>query len=361
MFRHYLYASSASAPLLPHFDAYADEVVRRFAPSGSLVVEVGSNDGVLLRPLAARGARVLGVEPSTNIAAVANAADLETWNDFFTTDVARRVVAEKGPASAVLANNVLAHIDDLHDVVASLDILLADTGVFVTEFPYLLDLMEHVEYDTIYHEHLSYLALAPLARLFAEVGLELFDVHHLDVHGGSLRLFVGRAGRHEITLSVDGTAVLLVRLRVAGGTEETRMVSLTPVETMRTELLSEGEKTIPYHALSSGHPLRLRVIGPADVDLSSRLDFDATMRGTVGYRIEVSEAGRKVREYAFKTTKATTASYTNMRDVVPSKLDHFVIPVGAGTHELVFTLLEPAHATAVLHARIPAPTVGNEE
>ena len=205
MFRHYLYASSASTPLLPHFDAYADEVVRRFAPPGSLVVEVGSNDGVLLRPLAARGARVLGIEPSTNIAAVANAADLETWNDFFTTEVARRVVAEKGPASAVLANNVLAHIDDLHDVVASLDILLADTGVFVTEFPYLLDLMEHVEYDTIYHEHLSYLALAPLARLFAEVGLELFDVHHLDVHGGSLRLFVGRAGRHEITPELIAT------------------------------------------------------------------------------------------------------------------------------------------------------------
>jgi hypothetical protein len=169
------------------------------------------------------------------------------------------------------------------------------------------------------------------------------------------------AGRHEITLTVDGTSVLLVRLRESGGTEEARMVSLTPVETMRTELLAEGEKTIPYHAVSSGHPLRLRVIGPADVDLSSRLDFDATMRGTVGYRIEVSEAGRKLREYAFKTTKATTASYTNMRDVVPSKLDHFVIAVGSGTHELVFTLIEPAHATAVLHARIPAPTVGNEE
>jgi SAM-dependent methyltransferase len=199
MFRHYLYASSASSPLLPHFDAYAAEVVERFASAGSLVVEVGSNDGVLLRPLADRGARVLGIEPSTNIAAIANAAGLETWNDFFSAEVARRVVAEKGKAKAVLANNVLAHIDDLHDVVRGLGILLDQTGVFVAEFPYLLDLMEHVEYDTIYHEHLSYLAIGPLQRLFAPAGLEPFDVHHLDLHGGSLRLFVGRTGAHPIS------------------------------------------------------------------------------------------------------------------------------------------------------------------
>lgn len=169
------------------------------------------------------------------------------------------------------------------------------------------------------------------------------------------------AGRHQVTLAVEGVSTLFVRLREAGSGDETRMVSLTPVETVRTELLSEGEKTIPYHAIVAGHPLRLRVIGPTDLDISTRLDFDATMRGTVGYRIDVSEGGRHLREVTFKTTKASAASYTNLRDVVPSKLDHFVIPLGPGTHELVFTLLEPSHATAVLHARIPAPTVGNEE
>jgi novobiocin biosynthesis protein NovU/D-mycarose 3-C-methyltransferase len=199
MFGNYLYASSASAPLLSHFDQYAGEVAERFASSGSFVAEIGSNDGVLLRPLARRGVRVLGIEPATNIAATANASGLRTWNDFFSADVARRARAELGAAKAVLANNVLAHIDDLSDVLAGLDALLDADGVFVAEVPYLRDLIEHVEYDTIYHEHLSYFSLSPLDRLFERIGMELFDVHHLPIHGGSVRIFAGRHGAHPKT------------------------------------------------------------------------------------------------------------------------------------------------------------------
>lgn len=203
LFRHYLYASSASPPIVSHFEAYADEVARRFAPPSSLVVEIGSNDGVLLRPLRARGLQVLGIEPATNLARAANAVSLETWNEFFAVDVARRIAAERGPANAVLANNVLAHIDDLEALLRGLDVLLDDRGVFVAEFPYLRNLIENVEYDTIYHEHLSYFSLAPLERLFARVGMELFDIKQLPIHGGSLRIFVGRAGRHAATPAVE--------------------------------------------------------------------------------------------------------------------------------------------------------------
>lgn len=199
MFGSYLYASSASAPLVPHFEAYADEVVERFAPAGSFVVELGSNDGVLLGPLIARGVRAVGIEPATNLAAVANARGLETWNEFFGEGVMRRFVAEKGPARAVIANNVLAHIADLDDVLRALDVVLAPEGVFVAEVPYLGDLIEHVEYDTIYHEHLSYFALAPLERLFASAGLRVFDIQHLPIHGGSMRIFVGRPAAHAET------------------------------------------------------------------------------------------------------------------------------------------------------------------
>lgn len=199
MFREYLYTSSASSPLAGHFDTYAEEIATRFAPPGSFVAEIGSNDGVLLRPLHARGLQVLGIEPSTNIAALANAQGLETVNEFFGLEVAERIASTHGRARTILANNVLAHIDDLADVMAGLDALLDADGVFVAEVPYLLDLLKHVEYDTIYHEHLSYFALAPLQRLFRSGGLELFDVHRLAIHGGSVRVFVGRRGKRGPT------------------------------------------------------------------------------------------------------------------------------------------------------------------
>ena len=214
MFRNYLYASSASAPSLPHFADYAHEIADRFAPQGSLVVEIGSNDGVLLRPLVERGINVLGIEPATMIAANANDSGLRTWNTFFSSEVARRAREAFGPAKAVRANNVLAHIDDLGDVLVGLDVLLDTDGVFVAEVPYLGDLIEGAEYDTIYHEHLSYFALAPLETLFRSIGLELFDVQHMPIHGGSVRLSVGRRGVHEKTadlgrmLAAEGRACL---------------------------------------------------------------------------------------------------------------------------------------------------------
>lgn len=194
LFGHYLYATSASAPMVEHFASLAHEIVQRFAPRGSLVVEVGSNDGVLLRPLRRGGAAVLGIEPAANLAAQANAEGLETWPEYFATPVARRVVAERGRAKVVLANNALAQIDDLRDVAASLSVLLDDDGVFVAEVPYLAHLLERVEYDTIYHEHLSYFALAPLETLLSQAGLELFDLRQLQTHGGSIRIYAGRRG-----------------------------------------------------------------------------------------------------------------------------------------------------------------------
>lgn len=199
LFTDYAYATSASAPAVEHFDALAAELVERFVLADRLVVEIGSNDGVLLAPLVARGARALGIEPAANLAATASARSLETLNELFSAAGARRIAKDRGPARLVVANNVLAHIDDLGEVVAGLDALLDDDGVFVAEFPYVADLLERVEYDTIYHEHLSYFALAPLRRLFGSAGMELFDVSRLPEHGGSVRVYVGRSGRREVS------------------------------------------------------------------------------------------------------------------------------------------------------------------
>lgn len=169
-------------------------------------------------------------------------------------------------------------------------------------------------------------------------------------------------GRHELSLAVEGVAALLVRLHQAAptrGAEQT--VSLTPIEATRSVLVAEGEKTIAYYSVMEGKPVKLRLVGPTSLQLISRLDFDPSMRGTQTYRLAISERGRRLRQVEFKTTKATTASYTNLRDRVPSKLDRLQIAFGDGTHEITIELLAPAGATAEIHARIPQPTVGNQE
>jgi novobiocin biosynthesis protein NovU/D-mycarose 3-C-methyltransferase len=260
LFRDYVYASSASAPLLPHFDDLAASVARDFASPGSLVVEIGSNDGILLRSLSSRGIRALGVEPATKIAAKANADGLETLNEFFGVEVAGRIREDRGPASAVLGNNVLAHIDDLGGVLQGLDLLLGDDGVFIAEVPYLQDLLEHVEYDTIYHEHLSYFHLAPLQRLFAGAGFELFDVVRLPIHGGSVRIHAARVGRRQPS----------ARLRDLQGSEQRSRLAIDApyaefaekVQRQRTDLVAllrglkvEGKRLAGYGATAKGNTM----------------------------------------------------------------------------------------------------------
>ena len=260
MFTNYLYESSASDPMVAHFAAYADEVVSRFVPHGSLVVEIGSNDGVLLAPLAARGARVVGVEPATNLARVANSAGYETWNEFFDADVARRIAAVHGKAKAVLGNNVLAHIDDLAGSLAGLDELLDDDGVFVFEVPYLLDLLESVEYDTIYHEHLSYFHLAPLRKLFEGIGMEFFDMRRLPIHGGSIRVFACRAGQRERsreagrTLSRESAARLDLNATYVGFTERVA-ASRAALRQMLASFKTEGRRIAGVGATAKGNTL----------------------------------------------------------------------------------------------------------
>lgn len=192
LFRDYAYVSGTSETFVAHFRAYARELAARYLPKPSFVVEIGSNDGTLLAAFDRSTTRVLGVEPATNIAAMARRAGVETREALFTSEVAREIASSHGHADAILANNVLAHIDDLADVTAAIAALLTPDGVFVAEFPYLGDLLDRVAYDTIYHEHLSYFSLRAASDLFDRAGLVLFDVERVPIHGGSLRIFVGR-------------------------------------------------------------------------------------------------------------------------------------------------------------------------
>lgn len=190
LFREYAYFSSFSETFLEHARTFANRTVERLELAGdSLVVEAASNDGYLLRFFAELGVPVLGIEPARNVAAVATAAGIETVPEFLDGDLARSLVATRGRcADLVVANNVLAHVADLHGFVEGLRTLAGDSGLVSVEVPYLCEFVQRLEFDTVYHEHLCYYSLTSLARLFAAHGLSVVDVERLPVHGGSIRV-----------------------------------------------------------------------------------------------------------------------------------------------------------------------------
>lgn len=200
---NYVYFSSVMPKASPHWQQYADDVMAKFLNKPSdLVVEIGSNDGIVLACFKEKGYQVLGVDPAVNTAEIAIKNGIPTVVDFFAEQVANQIVGSHGKAKVILANNVFAHINDHHSVVRGLQALLSDDGVFVLEAPYLMDMFERLAYDSIYHEHLSFLALRPLIKLFGQFGFEVFDVQLYPVQGSSLRVFVGRAGVHKVEPSV---------------------------------------------------------------------------------------------------------------------------------------------------------------
>jgi len=195
LFENYVYVSGTSPVFVRHFQDYAASVIGRFAPPpGSLVIDIGSNDGTLLKAFREAGHAVLGIDPAKSIARAATAAGIETWDIFFSEEVARRIRAERGPAAVVTANNVFAHADELAGIVAGVRTLLAPGGVFVFEVSYLADVCEKTLFDTIYHEHLAYHTAKPLVRFFRANGMELIDAERVDSHGGSLRGTAQMAG-----------------------------------------------------------------------------------------------------------------------------------------------------------------------
>jgi hypothetical protein len=193
IFSEYAYFSSYADSWVEHARQYAELMCQRFGIDGSSrVVEIASNDGYLLQHFVAKGVPVLGVEPAANVAEVAIKKGIPTVVKFFGSQTARQLVAESGKPDLLLGNNVLAHVPDLNDFVAGMKILLGESGVITMEFPHLLELMQHNQFDTIYHEHFSYFSFTTATEVFRAHGLTLFDVERMPTHGGSLRIY----GRH---------------------------------------------------------------------------------------------------------------------------------------------------------------------
>ena len=204
IFSDYAYFSSYSTSWVEHARRYCEMMVRRFGFDGnSQVVEIASNDGYLLQHFKAMGIRVLGVEPAENVARVAwEQRQIPTTVKFFGVKTANELVADGKSADLLLGNNVLAHVPDLNDFVAGLKLALKPAGIATFEFPHVLRLIEQNQFDTIYHEHFSYLSLLAIEKVFAHHGLTLFDVEEIPTHGGSLRMFARHLENNALPAAV---------------------------------------------------------------------------------------------------------------------------------------------------------------
>lgn len=212
----YAYFSSISSSWLRHAEDYVEMAVRRFGLTArSLVVEVASNDGYLLQFVKARGIPCVGIEPTASTAQAARDKGLDVVEDFFGGELARRMVKDGIDADLIIANNVLAHVPHINDFVSAIATLLKSSGVATIEFPHLLPLVKDNQFDTIYHEHFSYLSFTAASRLLKQGGLTAFDVEELPTHGGSLRVYVQRTdtGTRKVH---DSVGEMIARERVAG-------------------------------------------------------------------------------------------------------------------------------------------------
>ncbi len=287
IFQDYAYFSSYSDSWVAHAKRYADAATKRLNLTGdSLVAEVASNDGYLLQHFVAQDIPVLGIDPAIDAAETARARGVRTETMFFGKKAAHSLRGEYGAADLIAANNVLAHVPDINDFVAGFAALLADEGAATFEFPHLLNLLTHVQFDTIYHEHFSYLSLCAVEACFARAGLRVFDVEEIPTHGGSLRVWAC----HTSSDRPDEAGVVALR------DKEKAFGMATPaayegfpakVDAIRTGLLAfladakkQGKTIAAYGAAAKGNTL-LNFCGVKSGDIDFVVDANPAKQGTL--------------------------------------------------------------------------------
>jgi predicted TPR repeat methyltransferase len=261
LFSDYAYFSSFSDTMLRHAETLVERVIReRGLDSSALVAEIASNDGYLLQFYRRAGIRVLGIEPAANIAKVAEEKGIPTVVDFFGETCAGALAARGDRADVIHANNVLAHVPDLPGFARGLAAMLTEKGVAIVEVPYVKDLIDHREFDTIYHEHLSYFSLTAIHRLCARHGLAVLDVERLAIHGGSLRVTIGHGAGAKASPAVArlldeehdwGVTRLEFYQRFADDVADLRRSLLAVL----SELRAEGKRLAAYGAAAKGSTL----------------------------------------------------------------------------------------------------------
>ncbi len=287
IFSHgYAYLSSFSSSWVEHAQRYAQAMMARFGLGPqSKVVEIASNDGYLLQHFVAAGIPVLGIEPAGYAASLAQAKGVDTRVAFFGAQIAHALLVEGHGADLMAANNVLAHVPDIRDFVAGFRVLLKPAGVATFEFPHLARLLEEVQFDTIYHEHYSYLSLTFVRRLIAEAGLEVFDVARLPTHGGSLRVFVGHPGAHEVGPSladvVSEECALLLDQTEGYGDLARKVASITDdFRAFVVQAKAQGKMIAAYGAAAKGNTF-LNVAGICSNDIAFVVDRNPEKQDTL--------------------------------------------------------------------------------
>ncbi len=257
----YPYESSTTKTGKKHWDEFASLVVKRLAlKKNDLVIDIGSNVGTLLSSFRDLGMKIYGIDPAPNIVKIANESGVPTLCAFFNQKSALAAGKKAGKAKVIVGTNVFAHIDDLHEVMKAAQKLLTPDGVFIFESPHFEHLVENLEYDTVYHEHLSYLSVKPLIPFFKKFKMEVFAVEESDIHGGSMRVYVGRIGKHMIDKNVmtiikredtKGLHDMKELQKFAKRVEENRTALTTLVE----KLLHDGKKVVAVSAPAKGMTL----------------------------------------------------------------------------------------------------------
>jgi len=286
LFGNYVYFSSYSDEWLAHAAAYCEMARRRFSLGAtSLVVELASNDGYLLKNFLAMGVPVLGIDPSGTVAAAAEKIGVATLVEFFGEALARQLAASGRQADLIIGNNVLAHVPVLHDFIAGIRVLLKPEGSVTIEFPHLLTLIEQVAFDTIYHEHYSYISLYAIEQVFGRHGLKIYDVEELPTHGGSLRIFACHAHRADLADSdglrrvrakeaAAGLADLDTYSRFAAGVEECRL----SLKRFLAQAKAEGKRVMAYGAAAKGNTL-MNFCGVTSAEISMVADRNPHKQG----------------------------------------------------------------------------------
>jgi SAM-dependent methyltransferase len=264
IFTDYVYFSSYSQSWLEHAEKYAQMMIEKLQLSeSSKVVEIASNDGYLLQYFAKKGIPVLGVEPAKNVAEIAfKERGIRSVTKFFGKNVAQEILKAEGPARLIAANNVLAHVPDINDFVSGFSVLLDDQGVVTFEFPHLLQMIQNNQFDTIYHEHFSYLSVVALKPLFERHGLEIFDIDEIPTHGGSLRIYLKHQANKKRAISSNVEAVLNKELKFGLGEMKVYEKFNEAVVNVKRKLLTfllqakeSGKKVIGYGAAAKGNTL----------------------------------------------------------------------------------------------------------
>jgi len=338
LFRHdYPYESSITETGRRHWAEFAKTTVERFQLSSKdLVVDVGSNVGVLLEAFKSHGTRILGIDPAANIARIAEKQGIETLAEFFSPKVADRMVSEKGQATVITATNVFAHVDDLDSFMHAVDVLFTQQGVFIIEAPYFVNLIKNLEYDTIYHEHLSYLSVKPLVGFFDRFGMEIFDIQQRDIHGGSFRVFVARRGQRPIAPVIGellrmeeemGVHNLDMLLEFAARTEQNRQDLIW----LLRRLKHEGKRVVGVSAPAKGMTLlNYCNIGTETLDFLTEKSLLKIGRYSPGQHIPVvsdDELIRQKPDYALLLAWNFATEIMNNLEAYREAGGRFIIPI----------------------------------